>query len=299
MTIYVETLINGSIEELWKKTQTPELHERWDLRFSEIRYLPRVDESQPQQFLYKTRIGFGLGISGKGETAGTRLNDDQRTSALKFWSDDPKSLIKVGSGYWKYDQRAGGVRFLTGYDYETRFGGLGRVFDRLIFRPLIGWATAWSFDRLRLWIEDGIDPSTSLYNSITHALARLTLVFIWLYQGFVPKLLFLHHDEVAMMAATGLSPDVTLLAVRLFGLVEIVFAAFLLLTWRRRRVLLLNIPLMIFAAMGVAFSSPGYLVAAFNPVTLNIAVIVLALIGYLSSAHLPSASRCLRKEQKP
>ena len=298
MNIYVETLITGSIDELWEKTQVPELHESWDLRFSEIRYLPRVDESLPQQFLYKTRLGFGLEITGIGETVGTRINDDCRTSALKFWSDDPKSLIKVGSGYWKYDQRAGGVRFLTGYNYETRFGGLGRVFDQLIFRPLIGWATAWSFDRLRLWIENGIDPSTSLYNSIIHALARLTLVFIWLYQGFVPKLLFLHQDELVMMAAISSSPDVTPLAVRLLGLVEILFAFFLLLSWKHRRVLLVNIPLMIFATLGIVFSSPGYLAAAFNPVTLNIAVIVLALIGYLSSAHLPSASRCLRKEQK-
>ena len=298
MNIYVETLITGSIDELWEKTQVPELHESWDLRFSEIRYLPRVDESLPQQFLYKTRLGFGLEITGIGETVGTRINDDCRTSALKFWSDDPKSLIKVGSGYWKYDQRAGGVRFLTGYNYETRFGGLGRVFDQLIFRPLIGWATAWSFDRLRLWIENGIDPSTSLYNSIIHALARLTLVFIWLYQGFVPKLLFLHQDELVMMAAISSSPDVTPLAVRLLGLVEILFAFFLLLSWKHRRVLLVNIPLMIFATLGIVFSSPGYLAAAFNPITLNIAVIVLALIGYLSSAHLPSASRCLRKEQK-
>jgi hypothetical protein len=246
--------------------------------------------------MYKTSIGFALEISGKGETLGTRLNDDQRTSALKFWSDDPKSLIKVGSGYWKYDQRACGVRFLTGYNYETRFGGLGRVFDRLIFRPLIGWATAWSFDRLRLWIENGIDPSTSLYNSMTHALARLTLIFIWFYQGLVPKLLFSHHDELVMMAATGVPSDVTPLAVQLFGLVEILFAFFLLLSWKHRRVLLINILLMIFAALGVAVSSPSYLVAAFNPVTLNIAVIILALIGYLSSAYLPSASRCLRKE---
>jgi hypothetical protein len=43
------------------------------------------------------------------------------------------------------------VRFLTGYDYGTRFGLPGQVIDRLALRPLLGWATAWSFDRLRLW----------------------------------------------------------------------------------------------------------------------------------------------------
>jgi hypothetical protein len=42
---------------------------------------------------------------------------------------------------------AEGIRFLTRYDYRTRFGPFGMLFDRLIFRPLIGWATAWSFDK--------------------------------------------------------------------------------------------------------------------------------------------------------
>lgn len=298
MNIYVETIISGSMDDLWQKTQTPELHQRWDLRFTEIHYLPHPDQSLPQRFLYKTRIGFGMEIAGTGETLGTRLNDHQRTSALKFWSDDPKSLMKAGSGYWKYEQIGNAVRFVTGYDYDTRFGGFGRVFDRFIFRPLVGWATAWSFDRLRLWIEKGIDPSVSLQNSLIHALARLTIALIWLYQGLIPKLIFLHQDELTLMGAIGVAPDLTSLAVRVFGLVEVVFALLLLGAWRRRWLLLINIPLMILALLGVAFTSPAYLVAAFNPVTLNLAVIVLSLIGYLSSVDLPSASRCIRKEKQ-
>lgn len=296
MKLYVETFIDGSMDELWEKTQTPDLHQRWDLRFTEIRYLPRPDDSLPQQFLYKTRIGFGMAIAGIGETVGTRLNHHQRTSALKFWSDDPKSLIKAGSGYWKYEQTRNGVRFITGYDYDTHFGGVGRGFDRLIFRPLLGWATAWSFDRLRLWIEKGIDPSTSLRSSLIHALARLSLALIWLYQGLIPKLLFLHEDELAMMAAAGVPIDQTMLAVRVFGLAEIGFALLLLAMWNRRWLLLVNIPLMLLALLGVGLTSPAYLVAAFNPVTLNLAVIILSVIGYLSSADLPSANHCIRKE---
>jgi hypothetical protein len=33
----------------------------------------------------------------------------------------------------------GGVRFLTWYDYEVRFGRLGRAVDAVAFRPLIGF----------------------------------------------------------------------------------------------------------------------------------------------------------------
>jgi len=93
--IYVEIEIRSSIDELWAKTQLPALHQRWDLRFTEIEYLPRPNLSEPQQFLYATRIGFGMKISGKGETLGTQENDGSKTSALKFWSNDPKSMARA------------------------------------------------------------------------------------------------------------------------------------------------------------------------------------------------------------
>src|SRR2546422_9153073 len=157
MGIYVEIPIRASMDELWEKTQNPQLHQRWDLRFTQIEYLPRQGE-EPQRFLYRTRVGFGLKIDGQGESIGERDGDGgARTSSLKFWSEDPKSLIKTGSGYWKYvpesgnrraDEdpstslragspyvRSGGdrddlyVRFFTWYDYETRFGALGKLID--------------------------------------------------------------------------------------------------------------------------------------------------------------------------
>ena len=34
--IYVEILVRAPLEELWTKTQQPDLHQRWDLRFSRI-----------------------------------------------------------------------------------------------------------------------------------------------------------------------------------------------------------------------------------------------------------------------
>ncbi len=55
--IYVERLINARIDRLWKFTQNLEFHKRWDMRFSEIQYLPRRSADAPQEFLYETRIG--------------------------------------------------------------------------------------------------------------------------------------------------------------------------------------------------------------------------------------------------
>src|SRR5262249_38204563 len=90
-----------------------------------------------------------------------RRPDGTRTSALRFASDHPLSLIREGAGYWRYVPTGVGVRFLTGYDYRPGWGGAGPLAD-LAFRPLIGWATAWSFDRLRLWVERRLDPRRAL-----------------------------------------------------------------------------------------------------------------------------------------
>jgi hypothetical protein len=296
MSIYVETHIAGTIDDLLEKTQRPDLHERWDLRFTHIDYLPRLDETEPQRFLYRTRIGFGISIAGRGEAGGTRVSDSHHTASLRFWSSDNKSLILKGSGYWNYEQHPGFVRFRTRYNYQTRFGYPGRLFDRLIFQPLLGWATAWSFDRLRLWIEKGIDPAISTTNSVVHALARMTLAFIWAYHGLIPKLIIVHPDELMLLANAGLSEPLAALGVAAAGLAEIFFAVILLVFWNSRRLLLVNLPLMLFALLGVGITAPELLTGAFNPVTLNVSVIVLALIAYAVSAEIPSASRCLRKE---
>jgi hypothetical protein len=296
--IYVEILIRGDLEEVWRHTQRPELHELWDLRFTKIQYLPRASEAEPQRFNYTTRIGFGLQIVGQGESRGNREEaTGVRTSALKFWSADSKSLIEEGSGYWKYIPTEKGIRFLTWYDYRTRFGAIGRLFDRILFRQLLGWATAWSFDRLRLRIDRGLAPKAALQFSVIHACSRLAIALIWFWQGLLPKLLFNEADERAMMAASHLSTTL----VPVVGVIEIVIAACAIWSWRRRWFFLLNIVAMVFALANVAITSPSYLVAAFNPVTLNLAMIALSAVGYVAATEIPSASRCLRQppEQSP
>jgi uncharacterized membrane protein YphA (DoxX/SURF4 family) len=295
--IYVEILIRGSMDELWEKTQNPSLHRRWDLRFTDIEYLPRSNESEPQQFLYATRIGFGLAIRGKGETLGTRDDDSgTRTSSLKFWSDNPISLISEGSGYWKYIPSPDGIKFLTWYDYKTRFGILGKVLDILIFRPLMGWATAWSFDRLRRWIEDALPPEATMSASCSYALARIAIAFVWVYHGLVPKLIFRHRDELEMMSQSGFPSDMLGNIVLLAGVVEILFGALILLRWRDRNLLRATIVLMLAAFAGVALKSPGYLVAAFNPVTLNVSMIALSIISLVLLPYSPTAKTCRRRK---
>ncbi|MBL1085759.1 hypothetical protein JK359_27980 [Streptomyces actinomycinicus] len=171
MGLYIETHIRADLDELWARTQDPARHQRWDLRFTEIHYLPRT-EGEPQRFRYATRVLPFLTVAGTGVAAGEKERPDgTRTSALRFSSPHPLSLIAEGSGYWRYVPDPHGVRFLTGYDYRPRWGALGALADRLLFRPLMGWATAWSFDRLRLWLERGITPERAL----RHWLAELAV----------------------------------------------------------------------------------------------------------------------------
>src|SRR6478672_4885349 len=99
----------AELDELWSRTQDPSLHQRWDLRFTEIAYAAPPVAGDPQQFTYGTRLGFGIAIRGGGETLAERDRaDGGRVSALRFWSASRLSLIREGRGYWSYTPTADG-----------------------------------------------------------------------------------------------------------------------------------------------------------------------------------------------
>jgi hypothetical protein len=170
--LFVETTIRADIGDLWRLTQDPGQHQRWDLRFTRIEYLP-VSSGGGQDLRYSVRLLPGLWAAGTGVCAGEKARaDGTRTSVLSFCSGQRRSLIRSGRGFWQYVPTADGIRFRTGYDYRPGWGRAGVVADRL-FRPLIGWATAWSFDRLRIWLEDGVPPERSLRAALRDAALRL------------------------------------------------------------------------------------------------------------------------------
>lgn len=151
-SIYVETIITADLDAVWTATQDPIQHVRWDLRFSEIEPTG-VTEEGTARFAYSRRTWFHT-VRGTGVSLGeVSRSDGARTSALRFSTNDRWSPIRSGRGYWRYEPVPGGIRFITGYDYEAGWGPLD-----VLVRPLLGWATAWSFDRLRIWLEGDRPP---------------------------------------------------------------------------------------------------------------------------------------------
>lgn len=152
--IRVETVIAADIETVWRLTQDPVEHARWDARFSRI--VPTGEDADGRWRFRYERWMLIRTIRGTGISLGTReAADGARTSALRFTTDDRLSPLRDGRGYWRYEPVDGGVRFITGYDYEP---GWGSVLDRILVRPLVAWMTACSFARLRRWAEVGDTP---------------------------------------------------------------------------------------------------------------------------------------------
>ncbi|MFD2115607.1 DoxX-like family protein [Paenibacillus yanchengensis] len=297
--IYVEIDINTDMDTLWHYTQRPELHEQWDLRFSEIRYLPREKDDDKQHFLYRTRIGFGLNIAGTGVTkGGVRTAEGERFSSLSFSSEQIISLIKQGRGYWKYTPHDNGVTFVTQYDYETRFGLLGKCFDYVLFRPLFGMATAWSFDVLRIWLEKGIQPALSMQRALVHYLSVLMISLLWIYQGLVPKVLFPEAGELAIMQEISLFHGWESELLWCLGIAEISIGLLTILWHRKRWIYMPQVILLTLLAVVALIGTPELLKQPFNPLTLSGSMIAFCLLARLSNRELPQAKRCIRKRRR-
>lgn len=291
MSLHVQRDIPVPLERLWELTQNPAQHQRWDLRFSEIRYLPRENPDAPQSFIYETRLAFGLTIRGTGTTRGERQAAGTRTSALVFGSDSPLSLIRQGSGYWQYVPTQQGVRFITVYDYAVRWGRFGWLLDRAIFRPLLAWATAWSFDRLALWAAEGVTPERSLRLTASYWIARLALAAVWIHQGLVPKLLGPHPAEVKMLEPLFLRPLATQITWWI-GWVEVLFGLLILLRGQTRWPAWLTLLLMPIAFAVAALNGTDALTAPFNVTALNGLTMALAAVVLLLQPLTVTSPRC-------
>lgn len=142
--LHIRALMKCSLERLWGYTQDHREHPKWDHRFSNIEMLDDVIQTGTTM-RYEKRI-LGITIRGFGRY---KLHRPLKQSTFEFWSDSPLSLIRRGVGLWLYrPQDDGTILFSTAYTYEVRWGLIGRLVDRFLFRPLMQWETERSFRRL-------------------------------------------------------------------------------------------------------------------------------------------------------
>ena len=292
--IYVEIDMDCELEEVWNASQQPDLHSQWDVRFSSINYLPKKD-GEPQTFTYMRKVAPFITVKGWGKSVGSRsVAGGSHSSSLHFGTDQWFSPIKEGKGYWKYIPKEDGVTFLTQYDYEPNFSGVGKLADAIAFRPLIGWATALSFDVLKRWLEKGEVPRTQyLRFFITYG---LTLLFslIWFYQGLVPKIIAKHPEELAMVQSAIPVSNSTAIVIGI-GVAEIVFSLLWLFYKRKKHLFALQLVVFPLLTLAAIASVPETALHPFNPVMFNLALIALSLIGYFSGEDVPTAKSCKRK----
>ncbi|KWW21978.1 hypothetical protein AS888_05740 [Peribacillus simplex] len=293
--IYVEIPIQATVDEVWRMTQKPELHEQWDLRFSSITYLPKKSEDDPQSFLYETKLGRYVKVAGWGKSVGTHnKKDGSKTSSLHFGTDQKISPIREGKGYWQYIPKDNGITFLTQYDYDVRYGLLGRLVD-FFFRPIMGWATALSFDVLRRWIEKGESPRSQYVRFIINAIVTMLFAFIWLYHGLIPKMIAKHPEEVSMLSSlTSLDGTAAVKGVEIIGVLEILFAVVWLLYRKKRHLLIVQIIIFPLLTISALIANPSLASHPFTPLTFNASLWVLSIISFLLATDLPSAASCRR-----
>ncbi|QDQ02721.1 hypothetical protein FOH38_20965 [Lysinibacillus fusiformis] len=314
--IYVEIDMQAPMKDAWEYTQNPKLHEQWDLRFTSITYLEKKSPDAPQQFTYETKVMPGLKVSGWGESKGEHHKaDGTKTSSLHFGTPQKISPIAEGKGYWQYIPKDKGLTFLTQYDYDVRYGKLGVLFDYL-FRSLIGWATALSFDVLKRWLEKGENPLAQYRRFFLTMLISILFCFVWLYHGLAPKVMVQHPDEVMMierllgypseeslqpsnqaphLSDADLQMNTATKIVFGIGIAEILFALCWLLPRGKR--LLFSAQIIVFPLLTISavLADKNMVGAPFNPVTLNAALWVLSIVGFILSKDLPSAKSCKRK----
>lgn len=112
----------------------------------------------------------------------------------------------------------------------------------------------------------------------SYALSRLAIVFIWLYHGLIPKLLFRDTTELDLIEKGPWlhSPQTTML---IAGIAEVVLGLVVFIYWRQRWPVFISIVAFGILLAGAVTISPEHAIHAFNPVTLSGSAIFFCLIN--------------------
>jgi len=192
---------------VWRHPRT-ELTSLGDLRFHEESntYLAHR-EASPNDSTTQRGLGSDYKLSVKVRVHGNREEaTGLRTSAAQVLVGGLEIIDREGSGYWQYIRHENGVRFLTWYDYRTRFGAMGRLLDQYCS------AVAWGGYRLEFRrltpprIDRGLNQK-SLFDCqlFTHVRVWANRNHLVVAGASAETAYLTMPDERAMMAASHLS----------------------------------------------------------------------------------------------
>ncbi|MFC7686995.1 DoxX-like family protein [Ureibacillus sp. GCM10028918] len=120
--------------------------------------------------------------------------------------------------------------------------------------------------------------------------------FIWIYHGLIPKLIYTHPEEISMVKnLIPFSYDQAYWIVKVIGVIEVILGLFWLLHKKKRNLFGLQIIVFPVLAITAILANPSSLSHPFNPLTFNISLLFISLIGFFMSKDVPSATTCKRK----
>lgn len=105
---------------------------------------------------------------------------------------------------------------------------------------------------------------------LTHIsfISRLSLGFLFIYHGLVPKILWLSPIETHLVSLSGLDLPANIVSL-LAGIGEVLLGGSIIFFRKSIIPIYVAVVVLLLLLLFVGFVSPEYLVEAFNPVTIN------------------------------
>ena len=115
-----------------------------------------------------------------------------------------------------------------------------------------------------------------------YAISRVSLAMIWFYHGLIPKLLFASPQEVRMN--NELIPFLSeKAALSITGGMEVLYALSLLVFYKSKVLLYPSMAFIVIATVSLFVKFPDLFQDAFNPFSINLAVIALSVINLMAA----------------
>lgn len=121
--------------------------------------------------------------------------------------------------------------------------------------------------------------------------ARIALGLVWLYEGLVPKILFVRADEIDLVQKSGLvwrSPEWTLLVL---GLAQIAVGLWLLIGWAERAAVAFATLWMFVLIALVAGGNPGMLTDPYGALVKDFCLVACAITVWVLAPYRVNAAR--------